>query len=430
MCSSAAGKARQQRSLLGLSPRAWVGLGVVWALAAVYRSAPLFAPPPAPAPPVADRTAYVQALERYVVESNRTIAQLHAKLREKTFGTAPRPRPPAAAAPKAAAAPAPKAPAAVPKASAASSAPGRAPWAPVALEAGDWVVYLRVQKTGSQTLWMTLVDAWDGSLWSPSSKCVRGPFCGHKCEDVLTKAFRDHKKARKCQLFVRAHANWYDYERALAGLPNPERNRIRWLAFFRDPVKRALSEHDHVTRGLVAQFGPHTFGKAWDYDFTDSSKSSLDDWLACDACARGSRNRQARFLAGLATTGEFAEQEASAAGDAALLAAALANLDRCAYVGVLDRFQDAMLLLKMTFPHALRRFTSYKNEHHPKLAGDKPAHSAAALAKLRQLNELDVALYERAKVVFDADFEAMVAQLPPAHANRRFRQKGRTFVLS
>jgi hypothetical protein len=181
---------------------------------------------------------------------------------------------------------------------------------------------------------------------------------------------------------------------------------------------------------LVAQFGPHTFGKAWDYDFTDSSKSSLDDWLACDACARGSRNRQARFLAGLATTGEFADQEASAAGDAALLAAALKNLDRCAYVGVLDRFQDAMLLLKMTFPHALRRFTSYKNEHHPKLAGDKPAHSAAALAKLRQLNELDVALYERAKVVFDADFEAMVAQLPPAHANRRFRQKGRTFVLS
>ncbi|KAK7248836.1 Rho GDP-dissociation inhibitor [Aureococcus anophagefferens] len=215
MCSSAAGKARQQRSLLGLSPRAWVGLGVVWALAALYRSAPLFAPPPPPAPPVADRTAYVQALER------------------------------------------------ASSSSAASSAPGRAPWAPVALEAGDWVVYLRVQKTGSQTLWMTLVDAWDGSLWSPSSKCVRGPFCGHKCEDVLTKAFRDHKKARKCQLFVRA------------------------------------------AREL---FGPHTFGKAWDYDFTDS-RVSWPDW-----------RRRAKF----------ADREASAAGDAALLAAALKNLDRAA----------------------------------------------------------------------------------------------------
>ena len=41
----------------------------------------------------------------------------------------------------------------------------------------------------------------------------------------------------------------------------------RYLAFLREPVARALSEYRHVTEGLVAQFGEHVFGKAWDYDF-------------------------------------------------------------------------------------------------------------------------------------------------------------------
>ena len=427
--------------MLGISPQAWVGLAAVWGLAAVYRSAemPFVSPAPPQQPsPAAEpaNAAYVKALERYVVESNHTINQLEARLREQVFGRD--------AAPEAAAAPPPPPPprakegagGAVSKAAAAPRAARHSArstaWAPVTLDADDWIVYLRVQKTGSQTLWLTMIETWDGSLWSPSSRCVRGPFCGHKCEDVLRTAFRDHKSKRKCQLFVRAHANWYDYERALAGLPagGPRKNRIRWLAFLRDPVKRALSEHEHITRGLVAQFGAHTFGKAWDYDFTDPKKASLGDWLACAACQRGARNRQTRFLAGLATTGELADGEGTRDGDARLLEAALDNLHDCAFLGVLDRFQDSMLLLKMTFPKQLRKFQSYKNEQHPKLPGDAPVHSQAALDKLKDLNNLDIALYEAAQALFDTKFEQMVASLPPAQQNRRFRQKGRTFVLS
>ena len=144
-----------------------------------------------------------------------------------------------------------------------------------------------------------MLDVFDGGAWGPR-RCVRGPFCGHRCENVLRDAFAAASKQRKCHLFVRAHANLYDYQRAFESV---NRNgRVHYLAFLRDPVKRALSEHDHITNGLVAQFGPHVFGKAWDYDFTDRTRASLSDWLMCTACRVGASNRQARFLACLLYT--------------------------------------------------------------------------------------------------------------------------------
>ena len=244
-------------------------------------------------------------------------------------------------------------------------APGRNDaWRPVEITKDDWVVYLRAQKTGSQTLWTTLLDVFDGGAWGPR-RCVRGPFCGHRCENVLRDAFAAASKQRKCHLFVRAHANLYDYQRAFESV---NRNgRVHYLAFLRDPVKRALSEHDHITNGLVAQFGPHVFGKAWDYDFTDRTRASLSDWLMCTACRVGASNRQARFLAGLATTGELAEGEGTLIGDARLYDAAARNLRACVFVGVLDRFEESMLLLKETFPGPLRNFRSFADAPHPKL---------------------------------------------------------------
>jgi len=46
---------------------------------------------------------------------------------------------------------------------------GRGPfgseWRPVSLTAADWVVYVRIQKTGSQTFWQTLQQTFDGGVW-------------------------------------------------------------------------------------------------------------------------------------------------------------------------------------------------------------------------------------------------------------------------
>ena len=113
-----------------------------------------------------------------------------------------------------------------------------------------------------------------------------------------------------------------------------------------------------MTEGLVAQFGEHVFGKAWDYDFATTcdgndrgcravnrSRAALSDWLQCAPCRVGASNRQARFLAGIERTGALAADEPPATGDdaaaaardaplapreARLLEAARANLERCA----------------------------------------------------------------------------------------------------
>ena len=345
---------------------------------------------------------------------NRTIAALQQRLQSKAAPRAATPNEP------------PRAP---PPADASRSEPPRVDvepqqhaWRPVDVKKDDWVVYLRVQKTGSQTLWTTLLDVFDGSVWG-MRRCVRGPFCGHRCEKVLADAFVSASKSRKCHLFVRAHANLYDYERAFSSIRG---GRIRYLAFLRDPVARALSEHDHITNGLVAQFGPHVFGKAWDYDFTDTTRASLADWLACAPCRVGASNRQARFLAGLATTGDLVHGEGTESGDARLYEEAARHLKACAFVGVLDRFEDAMLLLKETFPGPLRNFRSFADAPHPKL-GRRVTPGPLAVARLRLLNAVDQRLYEEAQSLFDARFAGMVAA---TRTTQRFRKRGRRYVLS
>lgn len=281
-------------------------------------------------------------------------------------------------------------------------------WEPIKLSPEDWVVYLRVQKTGSQTLWLTLLKQFDGSVWG-RRQCPKGPFCGYKCD--MAEAFR----TSKCKLLVRAHANLYDYERgaAVVGV-----RRLRWLALLREPVARAVSEYEHVTHGLVAQFGPHVFGKAWDYNFTDRRHATLTAWLDCEACRVGSSNRQTRFLAGLATTGSRDDEKF---GDDHMFDAALRNLRKCDFVGVLDRYADSMLLLKETFPTQLAHFTSYALSLHPKQkeSGGKP--SADVLDRVRQLNRLDIRLYDAAKAIFEERWAAMLDSLPPGRREQRFR---------
>jgi hypothetical protein len=134
----------------------------------------------------------------------------------------------------------------------------------------------------------------------------------------------------------------------------------------------------------VAQFGPETFGAAWDYSFywnktmpllEKRARATLKAWLQCRKCRVGSSNRQARFLAGLATTGvltpaeEVEQEKGDGAGEAEggrhgasssssspssssssspksgnllradvqLLSAAVAVLKECAFVGLMER---------------------------------------------------------------------------------------------
>lgn len=265
-------------------------------------------------------------------------------------------------------------------------------------------------------MWKTLVDRFDGAAAWRQRRCTPGAFCGFDCVAPMLAHMQTVQRTGACQLLARGHVGVGDYA-AAAAAAGADPSRLVWLTLVREPVSRALSEYRHVTEELGRQ-GPGRFGKAWDYDFTDPSRATLGDWVRCEACQVGVSNRQTRFLAGLSPTGVRPAGES----DDDLLAAALRNLERCAFVGTLARFTDSMLLLKETFPRELRGMTSYRTELHASeaLGGPPRTYPDELLDELRKRNRLDAAVYARAQELVAARFDDMVAQGLDA-GGKRFR---------
>lgn len=65
-------------------------------------------------------------------------------------------------------------------------------------------------------------------------------------------------------------------------------------------------------------------------------------------CQVGASNRQTKMLAGVYTTGVNVKYD-----DDELLQKALANLEKMSFIGIMERYEDSMLMLKRTFPDHL-----------------------------------------------------------------------------
>jgi hypothetical protein len=200
----------------------------------------------------------------------------------------------------------------------------------------------------------------------------------------------------QCSLIFRGHINWEDYLKGFAkAFPAKsdlikrsestaisfEPPRVFYLTFLREPVSRAVSEFRHITEGLVAQFGPHTFGAAWDYNFTFDPSLPIEEkrrigtfskWLKCPQCRVGAANRLTRFLGSSETTGEPLPEESRGNSDelekanANMLRVARSRLWSCAFIGIMERYEDSMLVLKHSFPQGLKAMNSYTTNPHPK----------------------------------------------------------------
>jgi hypothetical protein len=53
-------------------------------------------------------------------------------------------------------------------------------FAPLRVAPTEWLVYLRIQKTGSQTFWATLQKEFRADVWRGSGQCPDRSFCGGK----------------------------------------------------------------------------------------------------------------------------------------------------------------------------------------------------------------------------------------------------------
>jgi hypothetical protein len=146
------------------------------------------------------------------------------------------------------------------------------------------------------------------------------------------------------------------------------------------------------------------------YYFARESRCAPDDpGLPEHLATTVESNLQTRLLAGPQGEDESLSPEE-------LLARAKANLRACAVVGLTERFDETMLLLKKAYGW---RMPFYERRN---VSGNRPSREAIPAAVQRQIeadNHLDVALYALAQELF----EAQMRQYGPALDRdlRRFR---------
>lgn len=157
-------------------------------------------------------------------------------------------------------------------------------------------------------------------------------------------------------------------------------DRCRLITLLRDPVNRVKSSCQHVYEGkspyLRKRFPPYSFTLD---ELLDSGEIELD-------------NLQVNMLAG--TAGGGPKQSSPLTGGADLLETAWETLTRRMYCyGLLERFDTTILLFR-------KKLGWTKNPYYVRINRKRDARrlifSDSHLEKIRELNRLDLALYERA----------------------------------
>jgi len=146
----------------------------------------------------------------------------------------------------------------------------------------------------------------------------------------------------------------------------------KYIVFFRDPVKRAISHLYHLKRHNKA------FKKNSLYDIASSNNWQIN-------------NLQVRYMGDISFQPDELYTENTSLGKEALKEAKK-NIDKCHFVGITEDFDDSIKLLEKMFDWNLGK-TMKKNvapRRHRKVPED-------LYEKIKALNQLDIELYEYAK---------------------------------
>lgn len=156
----------------------------------------------------------------------------------------------------------------------------------------------------------------------------------------------------------------------------------RYVTFLRDPVDRVVSRYYYLIDNPES---PH-------YSVLRRSQGGLEDAIDLQGQFR---NWQTRMLAG---TDEDGRYDPGAPCTEETLARAKANLERCVAVGLTERFDESLVLMKLALgwstPTYVRRNTT---KTRPQL-DEIPPH---VLERIEEENRLDRSLYEHAVALFE-----------------------------
>lgn len=155
---------------------------------------------------------------------------------------------------------------------------------------------------------------------------------------------------------------------------------VSYFTLLREPVNRALS-HYYFARGQRC--------------------APEDPDLPEDLAAHVEANLQTRLLAGPPLLADQQDQDETLAPEE-LLARAQANLRACAVVGLTERFDETMLLLKKAYGW---RMPFYERQNVSRQRPSRESIPAPVLRQIEAHNHLDVALYALAQELFAAQVE-------------------------
>jgi len=142
----------------------------------------------------------------------------------------------------------------------------------------------------------------------------------------------------------------------------------------RDPVERVVSYyHFHLQD---PQDPAHEFAKT----------HTFEEWLEV---SQGAQNEMTKCLSGIRS--EFVPSQES-------FAMAKHHLRNMAFVGLTERFEESLLLMKYYFGFDNLQFKSTK------VGNKKPKQlSPETIEKIKEKNHMDIEIYEMAKEIFDEE---------------------------
>ena len=250
------------------------------------------------------------------------------------------------------------------------------------LQDDDQLCFIHIPKTAGTTLTSILDSKFDRDRICPEHRLIE--LRDYPAEKVAAyRLFRGHFSHDISLLLPQ----WSEDQ--------PERSLPYLVTMLRDPVERVISAYEFMKTCIII----HPQAAVTQHK---ARTLPLKDYIR-DPDVSGVINAQTRQLAGRAWRGEAR----SAHSD--WLDAARAHLEGFAFVGLTERFNDSMDLLNYTFGW------SPLQQVQQLMVGSKTLKreqlTAEELEVILEHNQLDMALYDSAKTLFEARHQSMPERL-------------------
>ncbi|XP_015908894.1 heparan-sulfate 6-O-sulfotransferase 3-B [Parasteatoda tepidariorum] len=271
------------------------------------------------------------------------------------------------------------------------------------IKGSDVIVFLHIQKTGGTAFGRHLVR--NLALERPCS-CLKGKKkckCSRPHSEDRLWLFSRYSTGWKCGL----HADWTELTNCVdSAMDQTEKEsskrRYFYISLLRDPISRFLSEYKHVQRGATWKTAKHLCSGRTPtkeelppcFEGKDWSDVTLENFMNCKSNL--AVNRQTRMLADLTLVGCYNQSVMTERQrNVIMLASAKQNLQRMAFFGLCEFQKITQYLFENTFHLKFLQPFQQLNETHSSLTLSEINEND--LQKIKDLNKLDIALYEFAK---------------------------------